>query len=106
MVSKALDEKKSREKDYQPFDHYQCVSVIMCVTGAAIILAQSFRRFGDKESVPAVFSFKISEFFLDEDNGDIRESENRFGSKKIFLVMLPYKVDQWLGCHLHFCDNI
>ena len=79
---------------------------IMCVTGAAIILAQSFRRFGDKESVPAVFSFKISEFFLDEDNGDIRESENRFGSKKIFLVMLPYKVDQWLGCHLHFCDNI
>ena len=31
---------------------------IMCVTGAAIILAQSFRRFGDKESVQAVFSFK------------------------------------------------
>ena len=26
---------------------------IMCVTGAAIILAQSFRRFGGKESVPA-----------------------------------------------------
>ena len=72
MVSKALDEKKSREKDYQPFDHYQCVSVIMCVTGAAIILAQSFRRYGGKESVPAAlfllrflssFSTKITETY-------------------------------------------
>ena len=37
---------------------------IMCVTGAAIILAQSFRRFGGKESVPAaLFLLRFLSFF-------------------------------------------
>ena len=45
---------------------------IMCATGAAIVLAQSFKRFGGKESVPAAlfrlrflspFSTKITETY-------------------------------------------